>query len=168
MRDESDESGDRIFIGRYSRIQEGMDGYVNYILNDSEVSEMYRLFVTDGKVTRLISLRNWISFTYHRYLGYIETMKQSKIKRIDKEIRVLSILPQIGDLISKNKNITENEICANFPDVSRDDIKASLAKPIRKLMQSEHTSEIEGLKNNRQKIESINAESYTLDILNKM
>jgi len=168
MRDESDESGDRIFIGRYNRIQEDMEGYVNYILNDSEVSEMYRLFVTDGKVTRLISLRNWISFTYHRYLGYIETMKQSKIKRIDKEIRVLSILPQIGDLISKNKNITENEICANFPDVSRDDIKASLAKPIRKLMQSEHTSEIEGLKNNRQKIESINAESYTLDILNKM
>jgi len=168
LREETDESGEKLFMGKYPRIQEDMESYVKYILESCEVTEMYRLFVTDGKVTRLISLRNWISFTYHRYLGYIDTMKKSKIARIDKEIRVLSILPEIGDLISKNKNISEGEIRNNFPDVSAEDIKACLAKPIRKLMKSEHTGEIEGLKANRSKIEAINPELYTLDILNKM
>lgn len=168
LREETDESGEKLFIGKYPRIQEDMENYVKYILESCEVSGMYRLFVTDGKVTRLISLRNWINFTYHRYLGYIETMKKSKISRIDKEIRVLSILPEIGDLISENKNISETEIRSHFPDISTEDIKACLSKPIRKLMKSEHSNEINGLRNNRNKIESIDAVEYTWDILNKM
>ena len=168
LRDETDEKSDRLFIGRYSRLQEDMDAYMQYIKAQCEVSEMYRLFTTDGKVTRLISLRNWINFTYHRYLGYIDSMKKSKISRIEKEIRVLSILPEIGDLISKNKDITEGEIRSHFPDVAPEDIKACLAKPIKKLLKSEHTGEINGLINSRDKIAAIDPETYTMDILNKM
>lgn len=69
-RDESDLNGDVLFIGRYSSLREDMDAYVKYALDQCRVTEMYRLYVTDGTKVSLISLRNWIKFTYTRYLGY--------------------------------------------------------------------------------------------------
>jgi len=169
-RDESDENGDKIFIGRYSKLQEDMDAYVKSITRDSRkgADDMYRLYVTNGKTTKLISLRNWISFTYHRYLGYIEEMKKKRISRIDKEIRVLEILPEIGKAILDNPRITEPEVLNMFGGYNQEDVKACLGKPIRKLMKSDYQAEIDGLKAQRQKIEAINPEEYTLNILNKM
>ena len=168
VRDESDENGNKLFIGRYPKMQENMDKYAQYIKDTVEISDTYRLFVTNGKVTRLISLKDWIKFTYGRYLGYINKMKQTKISRIDKEIRVLSILPKIGDLIHENRNITKSEIISKFPEFDPSDINACLAKPISKLMKGEHNAEIESLTKSRKSIESIDPEVYTSNILSKM
>lgn len=166
--DLTDESGDRLFIGKYPRIQENMDYYVNYIKENCKFQDTFRLFVTDGKTTRLISLKNWLEFTYTRYLGYINKMKESKINRLTREIRICNLIPRVGKLIVGNPEITESEVISNLSDANPSDVKACLGKPIRKLMKSDYSNEIASLNNQIDQVNAINPESYTMDILNRM
>jgi DNA gyrase/topoisomerase IV subunit A len=168
MRDESDMSGDRLFIGRYPKLQENMDYYLEYCKSACTVTDIYRLYVTDGTTTSLISLRDWIDFTYNRYLKFVESMKVTKIAKIEKEIRVLELIPRIGKLIHENPDINEQTIVSTLSDSNPQDIHACLSKPIKKLMRSEFGSEINSLRGQAENISKINPNEYTMNILNKM
>lgn len=88
-------------------------------------------------------------------------MKQSKINRISKEIRVLNLLPKIAKLIQDNPKISESEVISNFKDEQPADIKAGLSKPIRKLMRDDFSSEINSLNSQLESVKSIDPDEYT-------
>lgn len=168
-RDESDGSGDRLFIGKYPKIQEGMNYWEAYCIQNTEYAETFRLYVTDGETTKLISLRDWIHFTYTRYLNYIEAMKSSRVAKLEREIRICELLPLVGACIHENPNADEwyiTDFIGNGTDIN--DVKACLSKPIRKLLKKEYGSEIESMKKSIIEVKSIDSKKYTMDILDKM
>lgn len=168
-RDESDGSGDRLFIGKYPKIQEGMNYWEEYCITSTEFADTFRLYVTDGNTTRLISLRDWIHFTYTRYLTYIETMKSSRISKIEKDIRVTKLIPMVGQCIHENPMADEwyiKEWIGHNTNIN--DIKECLSKPIRKLLKSDYGNELESLEKLLNTTKAINSEEYTKNILDKM
>jgi hypothetical protein len=169
IRDESSGEHNKLFIGKYPSIHEDMNYYYSWLVNNNFISEMYRLYVTDGKTTRLISLKLWIKFLYERYLGYINKMKESKISKLQYEVEVLKLLPQVGKYIQDNSmKVNESDVISHFSNYDKSLVKACLGKPIRKLMKSDYENEINGLNSQIDKINSINPDKYVSDILDEM
>jgi hypothetical protein len=108
--------------------------------------------VHEGKIIRL-GMKDWLDVTMTLFKQKYEQFKSDRVAKLEEEIRVLEILPEVGKLILAGKS---NEEIADAVKASAEDVAKCMKKPVGMLRKGEFTAEI---KSNEDKIKAIKAES---------
>lgn len=142
VRDETDETGPKLFIGRNSNIRAiSVDDIEEQALKACSNGKVYLLNVTDGNQAYRIPLREWIKLTYENYLRLVDENNQKLITETEYEIKVNDAIPAVADyILNKNPKADNKEICEKLslePDV----VSSILQKPISYIRRTKEASD---------------------------
>jgi hypothetical protein len=146
INNETDKTGNRIFIGRnynvksitYDQIKEMAEKASKYV-------KTFRLTVSNGKKIYLIPLRDWLKTTHDNYIEVIKRYKEDKISKFEFDYEVYKYLPQVVELLYKNRELTAEQI-ANTLKIKVEIVSSVLSKSINTLRNTDSgTKKLESL-----------------------
>lgn len=168
--DLSDADGEKYFIGRVPGARGiTIDDIENIARKCCYDDTTYSLMVTDGKSCFRIPLRDWIKFTYERYIGLVTKVNQKKIDKTTFDIAVLEAIPSISDyILNKNPKATDEEISVML-GIPQEIVSSVMSKPISYLRKNKDTSDrIKELKTKLKELKKFDPVAYTEQIINQL
>jgi hypothetical protein len=148
MVDDTLENDKKIFIGRNYNIKSvSYDEIYEMAIEASKNTKNYRLTVTDGDKVFLIPLREWLNTTYSEYIKIVEKMKEDKVNKLTFEYKVYENLPQVVEILYKNRNYDAPEIAKRL-DIEVDVVRSILQKSINTLRNADSKSKLTQIENN--------------------
>ena len=129
----------------------------------------YNLNVTNGNTAFRIPLREWIDFTYKRYIDLIVKSNQKKIEKVKFDIMVQEAIPIISDyIINKNPKASDSEIIKVL-GIPSEIVESVMSKPISYLRKNKDTNDrIKSLKDKLKELKKFDPIKYTEDIIKKL
>lgn len=175
--DMSDESGDRIFIGKSNYVRISMEELHELVNYETTYQKVFRLTVADCYVNKgedpnrvfLIPLKEWLSVTYNNYLNIVELYKSDKIKKLQFEYRVYKWLPEVTRILLEHRDWNNEDI---YNTIDNDDcdlevIQAILRKSINTLRNTDSSNKLEAIANQIKQYEKLDARKRVQDVINK-
>lgn len=166
----SDSTGQKLFIGKIAR-----DSALK--LEDLEAlcrkccysRQNYNLWVTNGKSTFRIGMRDWIDYTYKNYIELLTKVNKEKIEKCKFDILVLEALPYVSDyILNKNPKASDQEICKAL-ELPQEVVEVVMSKPISYLRKNKDTAErVKTLKDKLKELKKFDPIKYTEEIINKL
>ena len=133
-------------------------------------STNYNLNVTDGNNTAFrIPLREWIDFTYKRYIDLVTKANQRKIKKTEFDIAVFEAIPIVANyILNINPKATDKELVTKL-GMPEEIISTVLGKPISYLRKnSDTTGKVKELKARLKALKKFNPITYTEEIIKRL
>jgi len=132
-------------------------------------STNYNLNVTNGETAFRIPLREWIDFTYKRYINLVITANERKIKKTIFDIAVYEAIPKVADyILNVNPKASDTELknALGYPD---EVLESVLGKPISYLRKnSDTTGKVKELKDKLKELKKFDPVAYTENIISKL
>lgn len=129
----------------------------------------YNTWVTDGTQAFRIPIRDWIKFTYERYINLLKSVNEKKIEKVEFNIAVQQALSIISDyIINKNPKATDKEIVKNL-GIPEEIVESVMSKPISYLRNNKDTKDrVKGLKNKLKELKSFDPIAFTENLIMKI
>jgi hypothetical protein len=132
-------------------------------------AQNYNLNITNGETAFRIPLREWIDFTYKRYLDLIVVANQRKIEKTKFDISVLEAIPVVANyILNVNPKANDKEI-ESQTGIGGEILSTVMSKPISYLRKNSDTSgRIKELKNKLKELEKFDPVAYTEEIIKRL
>ena len=133
-------------------------------------STNYNLNVTNGNNTAFrIPLREWIDFTYKRYIDLVIKANQRKIEKTLFDIAVFEAIPVVANyILNVNPKATDSEL-KNKLGIGEEILATVLSKPISYLRKnSDTTGKVKELKAKLKELKKFDPVKYTEEIIKRL
>lgn len=163
MRDESDASGPRVFIGKNPRMKIDMNALFVTCVNLCSSNEMYRLYVTDGNKVMPIPLKEWLDLTYSNYMRLLHVMIADKTKKFRKQEELYLALPKVADYVLNNRSFEAEKICSELV-LPMDVVQLCLSKSLQSINAKNTDALLRGVRAKIAEITSFNPDKFIEDL----
>ena len=170
VRDETDETGPKLFIGRNSNIRAiTIDDIEEHALSACKYSKVYLLNVTDGSSAYRIPLKEWIKLTYENYLKLVDANNLKLIAETEYEIKVNDAIPSVADyIINKNPKADNKEISEKL-SLDPEIVSSILQKPISYIRKTKEASDrSKALSSKLKELKSFDKVKFTDEVIMKL
>lgn len=164
IRDESDATGSRVFIGANDRVRVDMDMLVDKIRYHATNTEVYRLHVSDGKCVRNIPLKEWLQYTYANYKRLINLMKEQTIPKLEFQKSVYLSMRNVAQLLLKDASMSADKMAQELK-VPVDVVKECLQKTLSVLQKTNAQSKIASLDAEISRLKNLDPDARILEIV---
>lgn len=170
IEDLTDEHGPKLFVGRVPGARgisvediESIARKICYAKID------YQVWVTDGTKAFRIPIKDWVEYTYKRYLESITRVNAYRIEKVKFDIAVQEALPTISSyILNTNPKASDAEI-VKATGISKEIVEAVMSKPISQLRKNKDTSDrVKALNSKLKELLKFDAVRYTEQLINKL
>lgn len=126
--------------------------------------DSYKLAVTDGNCSSVISLKDWVTGCYNNYARLVTEYKTKHIDKLVMRVNVANNAKDIVDLIRKNDSITKEEIAKKL-NIDLEIVSEATKKSISVLMKFNREAELVAIEEEKVKITNLKPEDFYENIL---
>lgn len=131
-------------------------------------NNVFTLNVTDGNHAFRIPLKEWVGFTYKRYINLVTEVNQKRIAKCNFDISVQEAIPIVGGYILNKPEASDEEIF-KATGIPLEVISEVVAKPISYLRKNKDTSaRVKALKDRLKELKNFDPIAYTEEIIKKL
>lgn len=170
IRDETDESGPKLFIGKNPNIRTiSVDDIEEHAIKACKNCTTYFLNVTNGTQAFRIPLREWIKATYENYLVLVDNQKQDKIKQIEFDIEVAKYTEMVANYLINQNPKAENDEISREVGCDLEVVNSIMSKSISNLKKNKDNSEkLKSLKQKLKEWKSLDPVRFTDEVIRKL
>lgn len=170
IRDETNEDGPKLFIGRNPNIRTiTVDDIEDQAIKACKSCTTYSLNVTNGTQAFRIPLREWIKTTYTNYLSLVEKQKQQKISETEYDIKVAEFTEPIANYVINENPKASNEEIAEKVGCSLDIVSSVMSRSISSLRKNKDNSDkIKALNQKLKEWKSLDPIKFTDEIVRRL
>jgi hypothetical protein len=129
-------------------------------------SAKYNLAVTDGSITKVRPLKDWIDSTYKNFTGLVDSYKKSKLKKLSIKKLVALNSEAIVDEIRTTPTISKDDIAKNL-GLDLIVVEEALKKSISVLMKVNKTKELKSIREEIKSTKLLKPSNFYEDIINR-
>ena len=170
IEDLTDEHGPKLFVGRVPGARGiSVEDIENIARKICYAKIDYQVWVTDGTKAFRIPIKDWVEYTYKRYLESITKVNAYRIEKVKFDIAVQEALPTISSyILNTNPKASDAEI-VKATGISKEIVEAVMSKPISQLRKNKDTSDrVKALNDKLKELLKFDAVKYTEQLINKL
>lgn len=143
-----------------------LSAYVDVVVTNYKLIKLstYVTVKNDKKVVTRLSLRAWLKICYGNYIDLLGKYKKSNIEALMKSRTILEWLPKVAELILKNPDITDDEICKQL-EIEKWIVSEILKKPISTLRKKDTQEQIKQIDAKIAEFKKFDPNKFTLEII---
>lgn len=168
--DLTDQSGPKYFIGVVKGIRSLSFEELKEVVESICINKnTYTLNVTDGVSAFRIPLKDWINYTYNRYVNLANVRNQKDINSVEFDIKVFTALPDVANYIINTNPKADDEEISKALNLDSDVVKAIMSKSISNLRKNKDTTQkVKDLNNKLKELKKFDAVKFTDEVISKL
>ena len=113
-------------------------------------SRVYNILVIKDGVIQTIGIKDWLDLTIGKYKETYEQYKKDRIAKLEEEIQILELLPEVSKLLMEDK--TDSEILKKVKGLTADIFDKIKRKSISSLRKKDTSKEIKSIEDKISKV----------------
>ena len=125
--------------------------------------------VTDGVSAFRIPLKDWINYTYNRYINLANIRNQKDINNVEFDIKVFTALPDVANYIINTNPKADDEEISKALNLDNEIVKSIMSKSISNLRKNKDTTQkVKDLNNKLKELKKFDAVKFTDEVISKL
>lgn len=160
-----DVSGDEVAlrIRKLPRARVDINEILDICKRVGTFNRRYNIIVVENDVVRNIGIKEWLDITINRFIETFDRDKGNRVAKLNKDIEVLKLLPQVGQLLLEDKS--DEEILGAVEGLTPEILEAIKRKSISSLRRKDSSAEIAAIE---KRIQEVQAEDPRAEMMKPM